>query len=181
MAVYNVFESTNMASTHYAERIFDAVCDVDVENGTFGYLEGLADGESHIYNFKAGAKEGAFVVVVDQPVWTEDTSRMANQRKDKFVVEAGVPFRVRVVKVHDEFATASEGFTSATREAAAVGKFVTIDAATGKLVVADAPVEGAVMNGKVMRTRVMGGIVTTAAHDYGYSRKMFEVKVETLA
>ena len=72
MAIYNVFESTNMASTHYAERIFDAVCDVNVENGTFGYLDGLADGESHTYKFVAGTKEGAFVVVADQPAWTED-------------------------------------------------------------------------------------------------------------
>ena len=106
---------------------------------------------------------------------------MTNQRKDKFVIEAGTPFRVRVVKVHDEFATAAEGFTAATRESAAADKYVTIDATTGKLVVADAPVDGAVMNGKIMRTRVIGGLVTTSVRDYGYSRKMFEVKVETLA
>ena len=31
---YNVFESTNMGSTRYAERILDCVADVDVENGT---------------------------------------------------------------------------------------------------------------------------------------------------
>lgn len=180
MAIYNVFESTNMASTHYAERIFDAVCDVDVENGTFGYLDGLAEGQSHIYNFKAGTKEGAVVVVADQPAWSEDTSRMTNQRKDKFVIEAGVPFRVRVVKVNDEFATAVEGFAVASRETVADGKYVSIDT-TGKLVVADTPVEGAAMNGKIMRSRVMGSVITTAVRDYGYARKMYEVKVETLA
>lgn len=180
MAIYNVFESTNMASTHYAKRIFDAVCDVDVENGTFGYLEGLKDGERVIYKFVAGTKAGKEVVVVDQPVWTEDTSRMTNQRKDKFIVEANVPFRVRVIARDDEFAIAAEGFTKETVEKAEAGKFVTIDA-TGKLVVADAAVEGAVMNGQIMRTRVMGGIVTTAIRDYGYSRKMYEIKVESLA
>ena len=176
----NVFESTNMASTHYAERIFDAVCNVDVENGTFGYLEGLADGYSHIYNFKAGVKEGEFVVVSDQPAWSEDTSRMTNQRKDNFVIKAGTPFRVRVVKKNDEFAISAEGFTPATMEAADKDKYVTIDE-SGKLAVANAPVDGAVMNGKIMRTRVMGGIVQTAVRDYGYSRKMYEIKVETLA
>lgn len=177
---YCVFESTNMASTHYAERIFDAICDVDVENGTFGYLEELADGYSHIYNFKAGIKEGSFVVVVDQPVWTEDTSRMTNQRKDKFNIEAGTPFRVRVIKKNDEFAVSAEGFTPATKDNADKDKYVTIDA-TGKLAVADAPVEDAVMNGKIMRTRVVGGVINTAVRDYGYSRKMYEIKVETLA
>lgn len=181
MAIYNVFESTNMASTHYAERIFDAVADVDVENGTFGYLDGLADGETHIYKFVAGTKEGEQVVVVDQPAWTEDTCRRTNQRKDKFVVEAGVAFRVRVVKVNDEFATAVEGFTPETKENADANKFVTIDASTGKLVVANAPVEGAVMNGEIMRTRVMGSTVVTDIRNYGYSRKMYEVKVKSLA
>ena len=181
MAIYNVFESTNMATSHYAERIFDAVCDVDVENGTFGYLDGLAENESHIYKFVAGTKKGEFVVVADQPVWTEDTSRMTNQRKDKFVIEAGTPFRVRVVKVRDEFATAIEGFSPATRANADVNKYVTIDAATGKLVVADAPVDGAVMNAKIMRTRMIGSVLVTGVRDYGYSRKMYEVKVESLA
>lgn len=181
MAIYNVFESTNMATTHYAERIFDAVCDVDVENGTFGYLDGLADGESHTYKFVAGTKEGAFVVVADQPAWTEDTSRKTNQRKDKFVIEANTRFRVRVVKVRDEFATAAEGFTSETRANADVDKYVTIDAVTGKLVVANAPVDGAVMNAKIMRTRMMGSTVVTGVRNYGYARKMYEVKVESLA
>ena len=181
MAIYNVFESVNMGSSHFAERIFDAVCDTDIENGTFGYLDGLAEGESHVYNFKAGTKAGAFVVVADQPCWTEDTSRMVNQRRDKFVIEAGVKFRVRVIKKNDEFATALEGFTPATRENAAVGKYVSIDETTGKLVVADMVTEGAIMTGKIMRTRMMGGTIATAAHNYGYARKMYEVKVESLA
>ena len=43
MANYTVFESVNMKSTHYAERIFDAVATEDIENGTFGYLDGLDD------------------------------------------------------------------------------------------------------------------------------------------
>lgn len=177
----NVFESTNMASTHYAERIFDCVADEDIENGVFGYMDGLADGFSHVYKFVKGTKDGADVVVSDQPVWTEDTSRMTNQRKDKFVIEAGTVFRCRVVKERDEFAISIDGFTPATKENADVDKYVTIDASTGKLVVGDAPVDGSAMNGKIMRTRVIGGILTTAVRDYGYSRKMYEIKVETLA
>ncbi|MDQ9813232.1 hypothetical protein RFZ01_02060, partial [Acinetobacter pittii] len=74
------------------------------------------DGESNIYKFVVGTKEGEPVVVVDQPAWTEDTCRITNQRKDKFINEAGVPFRVRVVKKNDEFGITAEGITSATRE-----------------------------------------------------------------
>mgnify|MGYP003291305789 CR=1 FL=1 len=178
---YNVFESTNMGSTRYAERILDCVADVDIENGTFGYLNGLIEGRNDLYNFVAGVKAGEKVVVADQPAWTEDTSRRTNQRKDKFVIEAGVPFRVRIVKVTDNFSTAVEGFTPATRDAAAPDKWVTIDEATGKLVVADAPVDGAVMNAKIEKTRILGGMLTTPVRNYGYTRKMYDLRVESMA
>lgn len=178
---YNVFESTNMGSTRYAERILDCVADVDIENGTFGYLNGLIEGRNDLYNFVAGVKAGEKVVVADQPAWTEDTSRRTNQRKDKFVIEAGVPFRVRIVKVTDNFSTAVEGFTPATRDAAAPDKWVTIDEATGKLVVADAPVDGAAMNAKIEKTRILGGMLNTPVRNYGYTRKMYDVRVESMA
>lgn len=178
---YNVFESTNMGSTRYAERILDCVADVDVENGTFGYLNGLIEGRNDLYNFVAGTKAGEKVVVADQPAWTEDTSRRTNQRKDKFVIEAGTPFRVRIVKVTDNFSTAIEGFTVETREAAAAEKYATIDAATGKLVVADAPVDGAIMNAKIEKTRMLGGVLNTPVRNYGYARKMYDLRVESMA
>lgn len=178
---YNVFESTNMGSTKYAERILDCVADVDIENGTFGYLNGLIKGQNDLYKFVVGTKKGEKVVVVDQPVWTEDTSRRTNQRKDKFIIAKGTPFRVRVVKVTDNFSIAVEGFTAETMEAAAAGKWVTIDETTGKLVVADAAVEGAVMNGKIEKTRILGGILNTPVRNYGYSRKMYDIRVESMA
>ena len=115
---YTVFESTNMASTKYAERIFDAVAATDIEVGTFGYLDGLATGEVNTYNFVKGTKSGLTIgdiVVVDNPVWTEDTSRITNQRKDKFIIPAGTRFRARVVRKNDEFAESIDGFTSAHR------------------------------------------------------------------
>ena len=66
--IYGVVESTNARSTHYAERILDAVCASDVENGMFGHLEELADGHTHIYTFVAGAPtDGSPVVIVEQP------------------------------------------------------------------------------------------------------------------
>ena len=175
MAVYAVFESTNMASTHYAKRIFDAVCDAPVENGTFGYLDGVETEGGVIYNFVAGTKEGYEVVVVDQPVWTEDTSRMTNQRKDKFVIEAGVPFRCRVVARDDEFARSPEGFAGEPD----VNKYVSING-NGKLAVADAPVDG-VMVGKIMRKRQIGSTLVTNVREYGYARMMYTVRVETIA
>ena len=176
MAVYSVFESTNMASTHYAKRIFDAVCETPVENGTFGYLDGVETEGGVVYKFVAGTKEGCEVVVADQPVWTEDTSRMTNQRKDKFVIEAGVPFRVRVVAKDDEFALSAEGFAGTPE----INKYVSINT-NGKLEVADAPVDNAAMVGKIMRKRQIGSTLVTGVRTYGYARMMYTVKAESLA
>lgn len=181
MATYTVFMSSNMASTKYAERIFDCVATENIENGTFGYLNGLADGETNIYNFKKGTKSGETVVVVDQPAWNEDTSLTSNQRRDKFIIEAGTKFRVRVIKKNDEFGITVEGVTTATQNKFDVGAYVTIDATTGKLVASEtAPATSAVMSAVVERKRTMGGTLATTAHNYGYSRVMYECRVTTL-
>jgi hypothetical protein len=177
MAVHAVCETTNLRATHYAARIFDCVCDVDIDNGTLGYMDGLAEGHSHIYNFKAGTQEGAVVVLAHNPEWTEDTSRMTNQRKDKFFIPAGTPFRAFVIDAQDEFALSPEGFESEPE----TGKFVTIGA-NGKLAIAgdEAPAD-AVMVGKIMRKRQIGSTLVTPLRPYGYKRMMYTVKVESLA
>ena len=172
---YTCFESQNMASTHYAKRIFDAVCDAPVENGTFGYLDGVVEEGGVIYKFVPGVKEGCEIVVADQPAWTEDTSRMTNQRKDKFRIEAKIPFRCRVVAKNDEMGFSTEGFVGEP----AIGKYVTIDA-NGKLAVADEATD-APMVGKIMRKRQIGSTLVTDIRTYGYARMMYTVKVETLA
>ena len=176
MAVHAVCETTNLRAVHYAERIFDCVCDVDIDNGTIGYMDGLAEGYTHIYNFKAGTKDGAVMVLAHNPEWTEDTSCRLNQRKDKFFIPAGTPFRAFVIRVTDEFALSPEGFAGEP----AVDKYVSVDG-NGKLAVADAPVEGAAMVGKIMRKRQIGSTLVTNLRTYGYKRMMYTVKVESMA
>lgn len=176
MAVYSVCETTNLRAVHYAERIFDAVADFDVENGMLGYLGDLAEGETHTYDFVKGTKAGKKVVLVHNPEWTEDTSNRLNQRKDKFFIPEGVKFRAFTLAVDDEFALSKEGFAGEPE----VGKYVSINE-NGKLAVADAPVEGAVMVGKIMRKRQIGSTLVTSLRTYGYARMMYEVKVESLA
>ena len=176
MAVHAVCETTNLRAVHYAERIWDGVCNADIDNGTIGYLDGQSEEGGVIYNFVAGSKEGMQPVLVHMPEWNPDTSERLNQRKDKFFNEAGTPFRCFTLKTGDEFALSTEGFVGTP----VVGKFVSIDA-SGKLAVADAPVEGAVMVGKIMRERTIGSTLVTPLRDYGYSRMMYTVKVESLA
>ena len=110
---HTVFDSVNMASTKYAERIFDCVCDEDVDNGTFGYMGELVD--RNIYKFVKGTKAGEKVLVADQPVWDEDESSVLNQRRNRFYIPAGMPFRARVIKVNDEFGITIEGVSAATQ------------------------------------------------------------------
>lgn len=188
MAKYTVFESANMAGTHFAERIFDCVSDNDVENGTFGYLGDQVEEGSHIYKFMPGFKDGEKVVVADQPAWTEDTCRTSNQRRDKFIIAAGTPFRVRVVKRNDEFGITIEGVTDATREKMKVGAYLTIDKTTGKLVASDKPasqgepaIDNPAMEAVVSRKRMVGATLVTSLREYGYENAMYEARVTILA
>lgn len=184
---YTVFESTNMATTKFAERIFDAVAATNTENGTFGYLNGLATGEAVTYNFVAGTKSGlkiGDVVVADNPAWDVDTCKKTNQRKDKFIIEAGVRFRARVIRKNDEMSLSIDGFTSATQSVVTgvtdfktTPVYVTIDTTTGKLVAATTKPESGVIIGQIMRKRISGGTLITTAGTYGYKREMYDVKI----
>lgn len=181
MANYGVYESVNQKSTHGAERIFDVISTVDVENGTFGFLNGLATGESVVYNFAKGLSTGKEIVVVDQPAWTADTTYKSNQRKDQFIIPAGTKFRVRVIAIDDEFAVNTACATTATVAALLVGAYVTIDATTGELVASATAATTPAFEGTVMRKRVQGATLVTTANTYGYSRDLYEIKVTTLA
>ena len=174
--VHAVCETSNLRAVHYAERIWDAVAEIDIDNGTIGYLENPSD-EGVIHNFKTGTMEGKSLVLVHMPEWSEDTSNRLNQRKDKFFNPAGIPFRAFTLKEGDEFALSPEGFSGEP----VVGKFVTVGD-DGKLVVAgdEAPTD-AVMVGKIMRKRQIGSTLVTKVREYGYARMMYMVKVESLA
>lgn len=176
MAVHAVCETTNLRAVHYAERIWDGVAADDIDNGTIGYLTEQSEDGGFIYNFEKGTKEGMHPVLVHNPEWTEDTSNRLNQRKDKFYIPAGVPFRAFTLHVGDEFALSPEGFTGEP----VVGKFVSVDK-NGKLAVADEAPADAIMVGKIMRKRQIGSTLVTGIRTYGYARMMYTVKVESLA
>ena len=179
-----IIESTNLQSTgHGSKRIFDVVSTEDIENGTFGYLNGLADGYSNIYNFGKGVKEGEVIIVADQPAWDEDTCRRSNQRRDKFIIKAGTPFRARVIAINDEFAVNDVVFTADTRNVVTgVTDFTANEVyATigddGKLVASTTSNADAKFEGRVMRKRVVGGVLNTPIQNYGYSYGLYEVRV----
>ena len=176
MANNTVCETSNLRAVHYAERIWDAVCDVDIDNGTLGYLDEVIEDGSVIYNFKLGTKEGKAPMLAHNPEWTEDTSRTVNQRKDRFFIPAGVPFRAFTLHKGDEFALSESGFEGVPE----IGKYVSIND-NGKLVVADTPADGVPMVGQIVRKRQMGSTLVTNARSYGFERMMYTVRIGQLA
>lgn len=187
MPKYTVFDSVNLRAVHFGERIFDCVADEDIENGTFGYMDGLADGYDHVYKFAKGTKKGEAVVVANQPAWTEDTSRTGNQRRDKFVIPAGTPFRVFVLHEGDEFGISIEGITSDTRSVvtgesdfAKKPVYLTVDA-TGKLAAKTTATEDAAMEARIERKRMVGAKLVTDVREYGVENAMYEARIKVLA
>lgn len=175
---FTVVESTNMGTTHYDGKIFDAVANEDIENGTFGYIDGLQEGSDTIYNFKKGFKAGEPVFMVDHPAWDEDTHHRTNQRKDKYVNKAGDPFRIREIKKNDKVSVTIDGVTSASKSLMKKDAYVTIDATTGKLVAKATPTDGATFEGIVEGVRTSGATLTTKGGTvYGHSAVLYKVRI----
>ena len=181
---HTVFDSVNMASTKYAERIFDCVCDEDIDNGTFGYMGELVD--RNIYKFVKGTKAGEKVLVVDVPAWDENESSVLNQRRNRFYIPAGTPFRARIVKVNDEFGITIEGISTDTQTVVseqtdfmANDVFLTVGN-DGKLVAATTSTNDAIMEARVERKRLMGAKLITPLRQYGSDNFMYEARIKVL-
>lgn len=187
MAKFAVVDTVNLRAVHYAERIMDCVSEKDIENGVFGYYEELASGESHIYKFVEGVKEGCDPVMVKNPEWNVDECRITNQRRDQYINMAGVPFRAFHVEKGDEFGITIEGISEATRSVvegvtdfAATPVYLTIGA-DGKLVASTSKSEGAVMEAQIMRKRMVGANLVVPAREVGGGYVMYEAKINVLA
>lgn len=91
-----------------------------------------------------------------------------------------------MVKVNDEFAISIDGITPATQSVvtdetdfAANDVLLTIDT-TGKLKAATAATDGAVMEARIERKRLVGGTIVTKERTYGRSGAMYEARVRVL-
>ena len=175
MAKYAVFESTNMKAVHYGG-IVDALADADIENATFGYLDGLADETETekyplIYNFVAGIPSDAPLYVVNNPAWIENARTLAEQNRDQYIVPQGTAFRAFRVYTEDKFGVTAEAFASADRESLAVGDTVGLDA-NGKLTK-----NGSGFSGTIEYTRPIAG-TNTLANKGG--NLLYVIKVNTI-
>ena len=182
---HTVFESTNMFSTKYAARIYDCVCEEDIDNGTFGYLGEMT--ELKLYKFVKGTTEGGKVLVADQPAWDEDETSRLNQRRCNFYIPAGTPFRARVVEVDDKFAITIEGISEGTQAVVseqtdfiANDVFLTVGE-DGKLVASTTSTDGAAMEARIEHKRVHGRQLVTPLRPYGSTYGIYEARITVLA
>lgn len=170
-----IIESIRMASTSGATPIFDCVADEVIENGMVGGLGELAEEGGHIYKFEKGVPATHTYLIVDQPAWDYDTSRITNQRLDKFTIPAGTAFRARVLDRNDVFGINLDGFEKTSQAAVKVGAYAVVDASGKFKAQADKPESGSYC--VIERERIMGGKLITAAHEYGRTAKIYELRV----
>ena len=190
MAKYGVIDSSNMASTYRGDvHIYDAVSTENIENGTVGYITPTDTSEGVIYNFYKGTKDitdTSIIVIVDDPAWNYDTTRITNQRLDNFIIEAGNVFRVREIDKRDVFALNDACFESdvvAKLSTGIVGGSLKIaeDSTTGKFSLSSDTAVTLDSDSKLVvaveNKRTVGGLITSNANSRGYVRDMYELRV----
>ena len=127
------------------------------------------------------------MLVVDVPAWDEDTSSVLNQRRNRFYIPAGTPFRARVVKVNDEFGITIEGISAATQTVVSeqtdfMGNDVFLTVGDdGKLVASATSTADAVMEARVERKRMHGAKLITPLRQYGSDYYMYEARIKVTA
>lgn len=187
--VHTVFESTNLAAVKYAKKMFDCVCDTDIDNGTFGHMEELVSAK--IYKFVPGVKAGEEVVVAHMPEWDEDETSKLNQRRNHFYIPAGMPFRVYSLTMSDKFAISIEGFTEATKTIVSDETdflendvFLTVGEG-GKLAASKTTAvdedSAPVMEARIEGKRLHGAKLITPLRQYGSDYAMYEARIKVLA
>ena len=121
MANKGVFNAELMASTKVGSLLRSAKQATDIENGSIVRLDGLLDGEMHLYEAKP-------LTDIEQQVWFVDGvplvyDEQVTMGKDDFVNEAGKAFRVRKPMVNDIFSI-SASMIDAIATAPVVGNVV---------------------------------------------------------
>lgn len=162
---YTIFESANMKSIHYAERMRDAVCTSDTENGTIGYIPIVPNGD--YYDFTPGLSdkaEFAKIVLADNPPYDEEGVLLEAQRRSEYIIFANDKFRIRAVAVDDELKYSIDGFTAATQNLVkdtddfyADPVYAYVDDTTGKLVASETAPSGEEFAGQITGKQMLAG------------------------
>lgn len=171
---YAVFESVNMASTRGAARIFDAVCATDVQNGTIGYIS-FAAKNNGFYTFTAGVKEGETIVIVDQPAFDAECSRLAKNHRSNFIVKANTPFTVRELKKNDVIGISD--YSIKDNSGLAVEHFVKVADEDGTMTYSAVTTPDAKVEFTVEGVRMSGGAIAGKKGMVGKQVKIVELRL----
>ena len=167
MAKYGVIETTNMVATHAGAHIVDVLCTKETQNGFVGYAN--ANGELTTFTTATIGKQ--VPVIISNPAWNYDESRVVNQRADRYVIEANTMARGYQMMPLDTFALSAEAIDGTP----AVGKYLVLANDSDKLKVSDTA-EGAFV-AEIYGTHNRG--VSFAAKNVvlGASDVMYDIRV----
>ena len=171
MAKYGIFESTNLVATKFGAHIVDALVTEDTENGSVGYVK-YVDGVPTFTKFTADTIGKFEPVIVAQPAWSYDESYTKNQRANQFIVEANTTARCYTTVAMDKFSLSAE----AIKGTPAVGKYLVLEADSGKFAVSDTAAGAYVA--EIVATHMRGASLELKNGSvYGESTVMYEAVV----
>jgi hypothetical protein len=152
MAVYGIFESTNLSKNFFMQSA------MEIENGwlvTRGDLITKDIYEALLPSTATLATAAAFVV--GNPAWSYDTSSIVNQNENAFINPANRAFRVYELKVNERFTIADYGIDlSGVGDVAEEGQFVALAADSGRPVASTTMPTGSAFVGKIVAVKEQG-------------------------
>ena len=153
MAIYGIFESTNIRGKNFSMQSAN-----DVENGTLVVRGDLITKDIYEAQLPATATLAtAPVFVVGHPAWSYDTSSVVNQNENAFINKAGKAFRTYELAANDRFAIADYGIDfSDVGNAPAVGQFLGLANGSGTPVASATEPSGSAFVGKIVAIKDQG-------------------------
>ena len=181
---YTVVETSKIAAVRGGGHIYSLIADVDVQNGSIGFVGDLSDEveglETHEFIAPSEAMLGTErMVLVANPEWDYDESSRVNQALYNYINVAGRPFRAYDLMAHDVFGVSVTGFNLGGKTAPEVGDYVVAEAGKTTLKIVDAAgVAGQGFYGKVIGSAKRGlGWKTEGGKVYGRPYIMYFVEV----
>lgn len=177
---YGIVESTECSG-----RLFSFQSTTDMENGAVVKMGALQTGEADIYVGDVPAV-GDRVFLVDNPAWSYEREYATYQNEDNFINKAGIPYRVRELKVLDKFKVTDYSIAPIDDDTAlAVGQLVVVDGTTNKLkaVASSTTVTTYGFVGEIEAIETLGfpycvGSLGTSDSTYGYNVSTAKTRVK---
>lgn len=182
---YTIVETSKLAAVRGGGHLYSLISDVDIENGSVGYVGDLSESvegmETHEFGiFDADTLGKKRAVLVANPEWNYDEGSRKNQALNQYINKAGIPFRAYDLEDGGEFMISAPGFDATGVEAIEEGQYVILAAGSTKfkIVATEAETADSAFVGKIEKS-VKRGYGWTAKNGsvYGQPYTMYLIHV----